>query len=163
MKSLKGFFEAHWKFVGLILLFAIFGANTLPLLKAVHPQLVTVSNEAISIAVGDVVEQKIFPLADQQKKQTLILEQQGKKIDELQDSFDLYMSYPILLIAKEVESFKTAREVDERINFLEDNCWNAQLAALEYLADNPESVQVLRTKIVYDEVFFAIKSHILRY
>jgi len=139
------------------------GVQVFSIMKIISPDVANLTEETTSVLLSSVIQKEMAPLVEEYKNQALILQEHTFKLEDIQDKLDKEAIYPVMLMAKEVETFNSAGQVDDRVAFLENNKWNAQLAAMEYLAENTSALETLREKVVYDEVFYALKAHILRY
>jgi hypothetical protein len=79
-----------------------------------------------------------------------------KDISEIKSQLSFENNYAVILLDKEFGQMTTAEEVYERIRFLEENKWNAQLSALSVINRNVDAKEALRRLINYDQVFVAI-------
>ena len=77
-------------------------------------------------------------------------------IDEMKGMLKTRNQYAVQLIFIEVKDFSTAEEVDDRFNFLMENNWNAQIAALKCLAIDMAARDELCEMLVDEHVKMAV-------
>ena len=144
------FIKKHFQLIVLGLLVVTLGFNTTSsIISAVNPRVANMSQEVIEAIIGDVVDEKIDPIEE--------------KTDRILELVSFDNSYPVIMIATEVSELRTAEAVHARVDFFEDNNWNAQIAAMRYMAQNPDSFIELERRVPNSEVYEAILTRILRY
>lgn len=77
-------------------------------------------------------------------------------IDEMKGMLKTRNQYAVQLVFIEVKNFSTAKEVDERFDFLMNNQWNAQIAALKCLSLDVAARNELCELLVDEEVEMAV-------
>jgi hypothetical protein len=84
------------------------------------------------------------------------LEPIQQDIDEMKGMLKTRNQYAVQLIFIEVKDFSSAEEVDERFDFLIENQWNAQIAALKCLSLDMAARDELCELLVDDNVEMAV-------
>lgn len=84
------------------------------------------------------------------------LEPVKNDLEDLKYMMSSRNQYAVQLIFMEVRSFTTAEEVDCRFDYLQENAWNAQNAALKCLAIDVEARKNLSDLIVDEDVEEAV-------
>lgn len=147
---MKDFFDKHYRTIMIVLLFAVFGVtggNSIS--RVIFPDVAQLSEEVVGVIIGNILEEKINPLQE--------------SIARIEEKLSLENDYSVILLSMEMNQFRSASEVDIRIDFLEENHWNAQIAALKYVSDNQDAKEALKKRIVYDEVYKALLMRVERY
>jgi len=147
---MKDFFEKHYRVLmlaGLFILLTFFGFSQLR--EAIFPNSANISEEVITALIGNVLDKRVSTMEESLTR----IERQLTHADD----------FSIILLTLEMNTFRTAIEVDERIDYLIENKWNAQLAALRFIAKHPEALEDLEKQIVYEEVFLALKKRIMSF
>ena len=144
------FVKRHFQLIVLGLLVLTLGFNTTAsIVSAVNPRVANMSQEVIEALIGDVVDERIDPVA--------------KDVEQILELVAFDNSFSVILIATEMNDIRSAAAVHERIDFLESNRWNAQIAAMRYLAQNPGALEELGRLVPNREVYEAVLTRILRY
>ena len=106
--------------------------------------------ELISPAMTEILQPMQDTMGDMAKDMEILKEQNRYENDA-----------SVILLSLEVEGMKTGQEVDERINFLVNNRWLSQIAALKILSNNAQMREALNKKIVYEPVRLALMAQIM--
>jgi hypothetical protein len=75
-----------------------------------------------------------------------------KHLDKIYNSD---FEYPVTLLVEDFGKLKTSYEVENKVKFLEENGWNAQIAAIKVVARNEYAKTCLKKRL-YDENFIKI-------
>ena len=144
------FLKKYYQVLVIVALLLIFGYQiTATIVKAAFPKVAGVSEDVIEAVIGDAIDRKVAPLQE--------------SLDRIEEKLSYENDFAVQMILLEVADMRTAEEVDSRINFLEDNNWNSQLAALRYLANNHEARAALEKMIIYEPVRLALMARIAKY
>lgn len=154
MDMIRGYFmdfiKKNFQVLALGLLVLVFGINiATTVITAINPRLANMSQDVIEAIIGDVVDEKIEPVA--------------QTVEEIRQFVAFSNNYSVLLIATEVNELRTPQAVHERVDFLESNSWNAQIAAMRFISQNKESQNALKELVPNPAVYEAILTRILNY
>lgn len=140
----------HANSILLIVVFLFFGWSVgYDLVRAFNPDVNKITSDVINALVGDVIDARMQPMKE--------------SLARIEDRLSNENDYSVILMAEEVNKFRTAKEVDDRVSFLIENNWNAQIAAMRYLSQNSDAREALKTMIIYEEVYKALLTKIMSY
>lgn len=145
-KFINDHFQPIMIFSIVSLIIVIFGWE---IAGVVFPKTAQVSKDVIGTVIGEVIDEKIKPLAE--------------AVDRIEKRISTENDYSVILMSLEMRDMVTAEEVNSRIDFLEENRWMAQIAAIEYLSRNPDAVKALKDHMIYEEAYNALRVRINRY
>ena len=103
---------------------------------------------------------KAFDLLIPKQSQTIFYKMVDDAVEKslikhLDQIFNSDLDYPVTILVLEFGIFKTAEEVEDRVKFLKQNQWNAQVAAMKVVAKNEFAIKSLESKL-YDKKFVKI-------
>lgn len=144
------FIKRNYQLIVLIMLLLILGVSTtLSVMGAVFPRATQVSRDVIGSVIGDVLDEKVEPLEE--------------ALSRIESKLAHDNNYSVILMAVEMNTLRSSAQVDARIDFLEENKWNAQIAAMKYLSEDSEARAALKKMVPNEEVYLALLTRIMRY
>ena len=154
MDMIRGYFmdfiKKNFQVLALGLLVLVFGINiATTVITAVNPRLANMSQDVIEAIIGDVVDEKIEPVA--------------LAVEEIKELVAFDNNYSVLLIATEVNQLRTAEAVHARVDYFEEQKWTAQIAAMRSISQSKELQNALKDMVPNPAVRDAILARISNY
>jgi len=109
---MNDFLKRHYQVVVigfLVAILSVMGFSSVA--TALFPNAANISEDVISALIGDVLNKRVNTM----EESLVRIEKQLSHADD----------YSIILLTLEMNTFRTASEVDERVDFLLENQWNA--------------------------------------
>lgn len=145
---MKDFFEKHYKFMVLILLSLMIGISGAGAVgKVVAPGVSNVTEEVMKVLVSDIIDSAIEPMASDL---AMLLEERDNQPDPYID-----------ILEKGLNRFRTTEEVDQMVTKWQEDCWDIQLSAMDYIDQNPAAREELKSLILDEDIYLAFMRYVI--